>query len=394
VQSSVDDKRARLALIVLASLVLTNCGGGGGGGGGGGCASGVVVGGGVAVFGGGIGAGLSTVPGTVFHGDTVTIFGSGFGVKSPVLPAVLDGASGTNILDKWDGFWPSQNATYNLAYRDLPPCLSPPHSRANNRVISGAHYSSDGPDGGYNVMFWKNRTIASYPAYTYASWYQRNDDAWSFQDNSNVEHDNNLKAIAFSVCCSPYELPNNWYIEYNPRPSSPTSGATWNITDDGASLQFPDQNNHNSFWGNAVNPMSGVWTKIEVEIKYTNQSNGYIKLWENGTQKINYVGRTDSYPGNMRTEGIGGYARSRSANNWRYFTEVYFDYTPARVVLTDSPTFGSATIVETQIPTAWSDTSITFGVNLGKFNSGQTAWLFVVNLCGQPSNSGIQVQIP
>jgi hypothetical protein len=387
VRSSIDDRRIRVVLIVLASLALADCGGGGGGGSAAGCVGGSLARSGVAVFGGGIGAGVSTVPGTVFHGDTVTISGSGFGVKSPALPAVLDGASGTNILDKWDGFWPSQNTMYNLAYRDLPPCISPPHSRANNRVISGAHYSSGGADAGFNVMFWKNRTITPYPSYTYASWYQRMDDNWQFGQGSPA--DDNLKAWDFSEGNEPYNLVANWYLEYNPRPTSAVSGAGWNITDDGTALQFSGS----SFGGSAVNPMSGGWTKIEVEIKYTNQSNGYIKLWENGEQKINYAGRTDNYPGTARSEAIGGFARSRSTNNWRYFTDVYLDYTPARVVLADNPTLSSATVVENQIPTAWSDTSITFVVNLGKFTQGQTAYLFVIDASGLPNGPGQVVTV-
>ena len=370
-------------LIVLASLALADCGGGGGDGGGNGCAAGVAVGDGVAVFAGGMIAGVSSVPGTINHGETVTISGSGFGVKSPALPVVVDGAAGTNILDKWDGRWPSQNATYNLAYRALPPCFSPPHSRTNNRAISGAHYSSGGADAGFNVMFWKNRTITSYPAYTYASWYQRMDDNWVFGG------DDNLKAWDFSEGTEPYNLVANWYFEYNPRPTSVGSSAGWNITDDGTALVFPGS----SFGLGAINPMAGAWVKIETEIKYTDQSDGYIKVWENGRQKLNYAGRTDNYPGTARSEAIGGFARSRSTNNWRYFTEVYLDYTPARVVLANHPTLSSATMVETQIPTAWSNTSITFVINLGKFTSGQTAYVFVITPSGFPDGPGRPVTV-
>ncbi len=55
--------------------------------------------------------------------------------------------------------------------------------------------------------------------------------------------------------------------------------------------------------------MAGQWSKIELEIKYTNQSDGYIKLWENGKLKVDYSGHTDRYAGSSRAEGIGGYAR-------------------------------------------------------------------------------------
>jgi hypothetical protein len=393
VRTSIDDRRVRAILIVLASLALVDCGGGGEGGSAAGCAGGLETHTGAAVFSGGMSAGVSSVPGIINHGEPVTISGSGFGVKSPALPAVLDGASGTNILDKWDGFWPSQNATYNLAYRNLPPCLSRPHARASNRVISGAHYSSGGADAGFNVMFWKNRTITSYPAYTYASWYQRMDNNWVFGS------DDNLKLWDFSLGSEPYNQ-YNWYINWNDGPHNAVSATSFGWTDDGvgaapplSSLQDPDQNGHNSFWGGGgVNPMSG-WAKVEIEIKYTNANDGYIKMWENGVLQMNYLGSTDKYSGTSRSESIGGFARSRSTNNWRYFAEVYLDYTPARVVLANNPTLSLATIVENQIPTAWSNTSITFVINLGRFTTGQTAYVFVITPSGVPDGPGRPVTV-
>jgi len=87
-----------------------------------------------------------------------------------------------------------------------------------------------------------------------------------------------------------------------------------------------------------------------------------------------------------------GYARQqRSTSNWRYFDDVYIDTTLARAVLADNPVLSQATIIETQVPTAWSDGSITANVNLGKFTQGPTAYLIVVDASGTPSSAGTAV---
>jgi hypothetical protein len=335
---------------------------------------------------------IQATAGAFHHKGTVTISGSGFGDKARAAPVVWDDASGTSILEKWDGAWPNQNPAYNTEYRSAQRSIGLPHARIS-RYIAGAHYGWGGADAGYNVVFWKNRTSPSYPAYTYMSWYQRIDDAWIFQDNLTPDTDNNIKMSAFSVCCSPYELPNNWYVEYNARPTSRSSSLAWHINDDGSSLQSPDANGRSWWWSGAINPMSGVWTKIEQEIKHSSQSDGYIRLWENGVLKINYAGPTDKYAGTARSEGIGGYARSRSANNWRYFADVYLDYTPARVVLANSNDLGAATVIENQIPSIWGSSSITVTANLGRFAAGQTAYLYVVNASGQRNSPGYPIVV-
>jgi hypothetical protein len=139
--------------------------------------------------------------------------------------------------------------------------------------------------------------------------------------------------------------------------------------------------------------MSGVWTKIELEIRYDKTSSGYVKLWENGVLKMNYAGRTDGLPGATRSEAVGGYQRQHSSTAWRYFADVYVDYTPARVVLANNSVLRLATVIEPQVPSAWSPTSITVSANLGRFNAGDTAYLFVVDPLGNPSATGFPVTV-
>jgi len=328
---------------------------------------------------------VQQVSGTLDHRGTITISGTGFGSKPTAAPLVWDDATGNNIRDKWDGAWPYLLPGHNTGYYDPIHGVNPPHSHGS-RYIAGAHAGNSGAYSGYDVVFFKNVPLQAFPFYIYASWYQRADKDWVFG------RDNNYKTFAYSVCCSPYELPNDWFTAYGPpRPASITDGAQWTIGDNGKSLQNPDANGHNAWWGSGVNPMAGQWAKEEIAVKVTNQTDGYVKVWENGRQVLNYTGSTDKYPGDQRTIGIGGYARNQYAQNWRYFADAYLDTTLSRVVLANKPELARATITENQIPSVWSDSSITATVNLGRFAQGETAYLFVVDSSGTASAAGLAV---
>jgi hypothetical protein len=252
--------------------------------------------------------------------------------------------------------------------------------------LAGSHAGNTGGNAGWNVLVYKSRTVSSLPQYTYASWYQRADDNWSFCG------DNNYKVWDYSGAGGPYD-PNNWYLEYNPTPSSATAIPAWHMNDDsGVTLQNPDVNGHLWWWGNAVNPMAGKWSKVELEIRYASDSSGYIHGWENGVQTFNYAGKTDGFGGSVRSEAIGGFARcSGYESNWRYFSDLYLDYSRARVMLANSANYATATIVEPQLVNSWSDGNIALTVNRGTIPAGQTAYLFVVTDSGLRSTPGIAV---
>jgi hypothetical protein len=69
-------------------------------------------------------------------------------------------------------------------------------------------------------------------------------------------------------------------------------------------------------------------------------------------------------------------------DNCRYFADIYLDTSLARVVLGNAATLDACTLREVQIPTAWSESSISIVANLGAMSSGQTAYLFVVDSDG------------
>jgi hypothetical protein len=327
---------------------------------------------------------IQQISGTLTHKGTITIRGSGFGSKASAAPVVWDDATKSDISNIWDGAWPDVLPGYNTNYYSPMRGITPPHSH-DTRYIAGAHAANTGANSGYNVIFFKYISLQPFPFYIYASWYQRADNEWVFGG------DNNFKTFDYSEGKGPYSQ-YSWYTAYGPpHPGSKTDGAQW-VTESAPTLSNPDVNGHNVWWGIGVNPMAGRWSKVEIAFMVTDQTNGYVKVWENGHQVVNYVGPTDTYPGTQRTVCVGGYARMQGyQSNWRYWDDVYVDTTLSRVVLADKPVLSEATIIENQIPSTWSDGSITATVNLGQFTQGQTAFLIVVDSSGTPSASGFAV---
>src|SRR5438093_2025076 len=128
---------------------------------------------------------ITGISGVSAHNGSLTIAGSGFGVKAVAAPIVWDNCSGvintpSAITTLWSGAWPNAGTlAYQMQYRAaLYRGVTAPHSRVGS-FMTGAHGDSNGADQGWNVMVWKTRTI-SYPAYTYASWYQICDPNWVF----------------------------------------------------------------------------------------------------------------------------------------------------------------------------------------------------------------------
>jgi hypothetical protein len=338
---------------------------------------------------------VAGVSGSVDHNASVTISGSGFGTKATAAPMVWDNASGTNMSNKWSGRWPNNNATYNTEYRSPMRGIALPHGNVT-KYIAGAHGDNTGYASGWNVTFYKTFNITQFPTTIYASWYYRADSNWNFC--SQGVGDNNFKDFAYSIGGTPYEMPNNWYINHQAL-SSLNATPQWTLNDDSPlSLRNPDNNGHNIWWGQGPNPMKG-WIKAEVEAKLTPNTDGYVKLWEDGKLLVNYSGPTDKYAGStspptQRTVGFGGYAVCYGLpNNWRYFVDAYLDNTPARVVLANNADLSKATIIEPQLPTAWSGSSITATVNLGKFTSGQTAYVHVVDSGAVHSATGFPITV-
>ena len=81
---------------------------------------------------------VQNVSGALDHKGSITITGSGFGAKSKAAPLVYDDASGSSILQLWDGAWPNTAGEYNTVYHTPIRNIGLPHSH-DVRYIAGAH---------------------------------------------------------------------------------------------------------------------------------------------------------------------------------------------------------------------------------------------------------------
>jgi hypothetical protein len=346
---------------------------------------------------------ISQVSGTYNHRATVIITGSGFGAKATATPLVWDDASGTNVLSKWSGYWPdaalnpngTANPSGNMQYLSAPVLgANPPHNRTG-RYLTGLHGSCGNFHTGQDVAVWKDFTRVE-GGYVYFSWYNYVNPGWVFTGGMSPQ-DGNFKIFGYSVQGSIYEIPNNWYIsQWDGAGRGLYSATATNyetIINDDSSGSGLTQSSGQTFQGPMINPLGGAWVKQEVLIKVSSSA-GLLQMFENGFRNVNYTGRTDAYPGTARSAGIGGFARScESLNNRRYFADIYMDTSAQRVVLGNAATYAASTLREMQIPTTWSDGSISISVNLGKFSEGQTAYLYVFDATNTVSATGVPVTV-
>lgn len=341
---------------------------------------------------------VSGTSGTITHGGNITIAGSGFGVKSPAAPLVWDDASGTNFLDKWSGGWPT-TAAYAPNYRTMQRSQPMPHSRTSH-YLSMANWQNGGYDDGWNAMVWKTFNFVS-PMNVFLSYRMRNDTAFDSGDN--------YKFFDYSYGGEPYNMNtptvNNWYNGINGGLTSGNLGMC--INDDGASLR-PWIDQTDVWWGDRLDRYNfpsplGNWRQIETQLKLTSQNDGMIRFWSDGILTLDYSPLnstfggldhwTDRYEGATRTIALGGYVRTSNMNDWWYFNDIYLDTTLARVIIGNAATFDACTAKEMQIPSVWSDTSITAKINLGGFGDTGSAYLYVVDSFGAVNTSGFPINL-
>lgn len=344
----------------------------------------------------------------------MTVSGSGFGVGANAIPVAFDQGQYSSLASSpWTSYGPTAlGAPYDMAYSTGVGGVAMPHPRIT-KYLTGVHLNTDNPSNGVNID--KNRpTPSGYPFYTLMSFYYRVHPNWVFGD------DNNFKTYLFTAGPSPFSG-CTFYTSYG---STVWDSATTGVGQHGyadeitpgppygcgaRAMDWPDNNGNGPFiycWesGCELYPTQ-AWIKQEFMARWDDSDvTGWFDLVNDGSLARNqeqydhsYVGITAVLAGGVQgglvVDSAGGYARTRSTNNRRYFADVYLSYGLNRVVLGNASTYAASTVREYQKPTVWSTGSITATVNAGTFSDGSTAYLYVCDDNNSCNTNGTAITI-
>ena len=313
---------------------------------------------------------ISTVNGVFSQGASIVASGQSFGAKSPAAPLRYDnfenGVIGSPLdPDLWSLMPDSDNSFLAKHSRD--------RARVPGETVAIQDYSQ-----GYNatIGLWGMDCSKIY----FSGWCYRDDYAGTALNTTNRKLSGNFgKSVSGSYGFPQARVGTDGANNY---------GEHHYVTSDGSS----------DLHGDYYQPSADLWDRwfrLEryMDIGTPNGNNGRTWIAHDLTHD-------SEFSGTMYTEGspydyfiIGQYfRRDNGALLKMYWGELYVDNTLARIEIGNAATFEQCTHREIQIPTGWSDGSVSFTANLGTFDGTQNTYLYVINSLGEPSN-GIPVTI-
>jgi len=376
---------------------------------------------------------ITSVSGTIADKNTIIINGIRFGTKIPAAPLIWDNCEEETVntfprstpnsysLVGYSDYQPADTRegedipnTHELKYRSVgqrpvSEVVTGPHNRSTKYLMGGHWEDNVGNHSGRDVQI----TVPSKENYDnggafsggfkpvwYANWYYRVNPDWpACGDSMNHKYaviQSGIKAYGDSTYNNSYNYQN---FGNNVTPCQDASslrlrnqtdvGPYDDLTADGNN-QYVDNPKYN--WVKVENFYANDSDIGQLIIKFNN-----IRGW--GAENVG-TWFTDLNSQGIGSMTLGGYYRHhldgagfQHNNAFRFFDDIYVDSTFARVILANNSNYDQATIMEPQIPTAWSSKSITVVTNLGKHNDGDTGYLFVFDGNNNHNNVGYPITI-
>jgi hypothetical protein len=320
---------------------------------------------------------MSRVEGILTHGASVTILGGGFGAKPTPEPLKFDdfenGLAGQGISTT--GYW-SIETTANTTFDSGT-------QRHGNSALNIRHNPVYGTNNGVfykDDVGWTGRVYVNF-------WIQiaqvNGDDQYQLKIwRLHEEHSHLARPL---VACQ------TWW-------TTASGDTAWQY--------YYEAHNGNGGAGNVGGPLpaAGYWFNVACEYDdgTIDTEDGYIRVYASRTPPSagpysvlsrNLMMLVTGASDPVDCISLGYNLANGGTEAITLWDDIYLDNTWARVEMGDNADYDSCTHREIQIPSAWSDTSITVTVNQGSFMNGGTAYLFVVDADGNVNTNGHPVVI-
>lgn len=292
---------------------------------------------------------ISGVSGTITHGSTITISGSSFGSKGgtnankPLIWADFESSinpTSLGHLTAWDG---NDNLTRNVG--------------GTQYGLSGANAVGTRATGVNAFGFVVQHTMTK----LYLSGKRR----YSNVGSSNMKF--------FRI----------WNDASSSTAASTVSGGI--VNDE--SCDQADRFQGSPLTANAFRMEEFIWSQSTSNTGGAPQTgNGTYRFTMNGTVEQEHPGTlcthlTANYGQGLGLQVIDTFDTNGELPNGTtiHFDDLYVDNTWAHVIVGNAATLAASTVREVQIPSAWSDTSISVTVNRGSFGTTDTAYVYVID---------------
>lgn len=346
--------------------------------------------------------------GSLTHGQSFTVPGANFGTDGSTLLIHDYGQDGPGVVSsQWTSHQPTTaGGVNNLQNQDPGTSIAgyapgTPHPYVQN-VLTGCHLTDNTATGGNDVDVTKTlpSTTVPYPIWM-KGWFCYHPQ-WLFGEGSPSDDNNKYFNFNYATGGNDYAA-DEWYFNYDDGSVTGVTKTNVQVSTNGAAegtFEVPPTGhqgggvNSATFWGNEDTSFNGTtsstnWSCREIEmvadtVSWTTTGKGYCNIWGSNlsantyrSQACNYIGITDKAVNvGQRSVNWGGYARSRSATNFRFFADLFLaigstgDVTVNRLVLGDASTLAACTRIEYQPLVSWADGSITATCWKGKLQAG------------------------
>ncbi len=311
---------------------------------------------------------IQGVSGSITGNSTVTITGAGFGTKSTATPLVWDtfenGKVGNKILTSSAiiGQWQT-GAGYD-AWDYSTAIVHSGAKSAHANTSSSVYNASLSQNGVFQTIYmdwWVYAVYKDNPSRNWKPW--------------RVFMPNDQGEVDYVWMC-----PQDGYVS-NIIAEDGSSKIDWN--------------------GIPVNNITWYHFQVYLRESSPNVADGIYRQYINGTLTGNLPAVKTRKSGSLHWDQIrighywGTEAGSCAANSGAnlYVDDVYVDTSWAHVEIADNAVYTNATHREIQIPSSWSDSSISITINPGSFNAGKVVYLFVIDSNGNTNTTGYPVSI-